>query len=153
MAARLRTGNVRRMADSHDQPVVDSAENVAPPPGEHHRPWGWITVCALLALVVGGLGIWAFSLRSDLDEQTDETAQVQQQADQANQEVESLSNEVDQISQTVSDAGDELSQAGDDAQQNVEQSLAGLETKLDSLKGQIEKAIDDPGTANAASGP
>jgi uncharacterized protein YoxC len=152
MAPLSRTGNVRSMAASADQPVADG-EDVAPPPAQHHRPWVWITACALLVLVAGGLGIWALSLHSDLDEQSNQTAQAQQQADQANQEVESLSNEVDQISQTVSDAGDQLSEAGDDAQQDVEQSLAGLETKLDSMKGDLQKAIDNAGTANDASGP
>ena len=49
--------------------------------------------------------------------------------------------------------GQQLSQAGAGAQENVQQSLAGLETKLQSLKGEIQKAVEKSGAADDASGP
>ena len=78
------------MASSPDPPVGAGARSAQSPP-EHHRPWGWITVCVLLVLVAGGLAVWALGLQSDLDDQRDQTAQANAQAEQASKEVESLS--------------------------------------------------------------
>ena len=140
-------------ASPDDRPADPAQDGVAQPAARHHRPWGWITASVVLLLVAVGLGIWALSLHSELGDQRDETAQAQQQAEQANQEVEALSTEVDQISQTVSNAGEQLSQAGADAQQKAQQSIAGLETKLQSLKGEIQNAIDKQGASSSASTP
>ena len=107
----------------------------------------------LLVLVAGGLAIWALGLQTDLDDQRDQTAQAQQQAEQAGKDVEALAGEVDQISQSVSDAGDQLSQAGADAEKNAQQALDGLGTKLESLKGQVQKAIEDAGASQDSSAP
>ena len=139
------------MAASPDPPGV-GPDATAPPP-RHHRPWGWIAACILLLLVAGGLAIWALGLQGDLDDQRDQTAQAQQQADQAGKDVEALAGEVDQISQSVSDAGDQLSQAGADAEKNAQKALDGLGTKVDSLKGQVQKAIDDAGASQDGSTP
>ena len=130
------------MTDSPHHPPVDSGGDPASPPPRHHRPWGWIAVCVLLVVVAGGLAIWALGLQSDLDDQRDQTAQAQQQAEQASQEVESLSGQIDEISQTISDAGAQLSQAGADAQQTAQTTLDGLGAKLESVKSQVQKAIE-----------
>ena len=123
------------------------------PPPRHHRPWGWIAACVLLLLVAGGLAIWALSLQGDLDDQRDQTAQAQQQAEQAGNDVEALKGQVDEISQSVSDAGDQLSQAGADAEENAQQTLDGLGTKLESLKGEVENAIENSGASQDGSAP
>ena len=102
-------------------------------------------MCVLLVIVAGGLAIWALGLQSDLDDQRDQTAQAQQQAEQASKEVESLSGQIDEISQTVSDAGAQLSQAGTDAQQTAQTTLDGLGAKLESVKGQVQKAVEAAG--------
>ena len=141
------------MASSPDQGPVDLGGSATAPPAAHRRPWGWIAVCALLVLVAVGLAIWALSLNSDLSDQRDQTAQAQQQAEQASKEVESLSGQVDQLTQTVSDAGDQLSQAGADAQKNAQQTLSGVKTKLDSMKGEIQQAIDKAGASKDTSTP
>ncbi len=39
-----------------------------PPPGRRNQPIGWIALAAVLALAAIGLGIWAFTTRSDLDD-------------------------------------------------------------------------------------
>ena len=134
------------------QPPVGPDAASAPPP-RHHRPWGWIAACVLLVLVAGGLAIWALGLQTDLDDQRDQTAQAQQQAEQAANDVEALAGEVDQISQSVSDAGDQLSQAGGDAEKNAQQALDGLDTKLQSLKGNVQEAIEDSGASQDSSAP
>ena len=130
------------MAGSPVQPSAYPGAAPASPPPQHHRPWGWIAVCVLLVLVAGGLAIWALGLQSDLDDQRDQTAQAQQQAEQASNEVESLSGQIDEISQTVSDAGAQLSQAGADAQQTAQTTLDGLGAKLESVKSQVQKAVE-----------
>ena len=89
----------------------------------------------------------------DLDDQRDQTAQAQQEAEQAGKDVKALAGEVDEISQSVSDAGDQLSQAGADAEKNAQQALDGLGTKLESFKGQVEKAIEDSGASQDSSTP
>ena len=140
------------MASSPDQPV-DTGVPAEQPPPQHHRPWGWITACVLLVLVVGGLAIWALGLQSDLDDQRDQTAQAQQQADQASKEVESLSGQIEQISQAVTDAGAQLSQAGADARQNAQTTLDGLKTKLESVKGQVKNAVGGSGASEEDTAP
>jgi biopolymer transport protein ExbB/TolQ len=148
-----RTINVLGMATSPEQPPVGSRGAPAPTPPRHHRPWGWIAACVLLLLVAGGLAIWALGLQSDLDNQRDQTAQAQQQAEQAGKDVEALAGEVDQISQSVSDAGDQLSQAGADAEKNAQKTLDGVDTKLQSLKGEVQKAVEDSGGAEDSTAP
>ena len=135
------------MAGSPVQPSADPGAAPASSPPQHHRPWGWIAVCVLLVLVAGGLAIWALGLQSDLDDQRDQTTQAQQQAEQASNEVESLSGQIDEISQTISDAGAQLSQAGADAQQTAQTTLDGLGAKLESVKSQVQKAIEAAGGA------
>ena len=110
-------------------------------------------MCVLLLFVAGGLAIWALGLQCDLDNQRDQTAQAQQQAEQAGKDVEALAGEVDQISQSVSDAGDQLSQAGADAEKNAQEALDGLGTKVESLKGQVEKAVEDSGRRRTTARP
>jgi peptidoglycan hydrolase CwlO-like protein len=132
------------MASSPDQPVGASSVAEQPLP-RRHRPWGWIVVCVLLVVIAGGLAVWALGLQSDLDSQRDQTAQAQAQAEQANKEVDALSGQIDDISQAVTDAGNQLSQAGADAQKNAQTTLDGVETKLQSVKGQVEKAAADSG--------
>src|SRR4051794_40154142 len=152
MAASPRAVSLRGMATSPEQAAVPPGEAVAGPP-PRHRPWGWIVACVLLLLVVGGLAIWALSLKSDLDDQRAETAKAQQQAEQAGKDVEALSAEVDQISQSVSDAGQQLSQAGAGAQQNAQETPHGVGTKVQSLKGHVQKAVNDVGASNETSAP
>ena len=148
-----RTIIVLGMATSPNERPVGAGAGPAPPPSRHRRPWGWIAACVLLVLVAGGLAIWALGLQSDLDDQRDQTAQAQQQAEQAGKDVEALAGQVDQISQSVSDAGDQLSQAGTDAEKNAQQALDGLDTKLQSLKGQVQKAAEESGASEDSSAP
>src|SRR3954453_23682676 len=152
MAASPRAISLRGMATSPEQAAVPPGEAVAGPP-PRHRPWGWIVACVLLLLVAVGLAIWALSLNSDLDTQRAQTAKAQQQAEQAGKDVEALSAEVDQIGQSVDDAGQQLQQAGTDAQQNAQQTLDGVETKVQSLKGQVQKALNDAGASKDSGAP
>jgi flagellar basal body-associated protein FliL len=140
------------MAISPDEPVR-AGQPSTQSPSEHHRPWGWIAVCVLLVLVAGGLAIWAFGLRSDLDDQRVQTAEAQAQSEQANKEVDALSGQIDEISQTVTDAGDQLAQAGADAQKNAQATLDGLGTKLESVKGEVEKAAQELGGSKEDAAP
>jgi ABC-type transporter Mla subunit MlaD len=107
----------------------------------------------LLVLIAGGVTIWALGLRSDLDDQRDQTAQAQHQADAASQEVESLSGQIDQISQSVNDAGEQLAQAGTDAQQNAQSTLDGLGAKLDTVKSDVQQALKGVGAVKESDTP
>ena len=53
----------------------------------------------------------------------------------------------------VSDAGDQLSQTGADAEENAQKALDGLGTKVESLKGQVQKAVDDANASEDSSAP
>jgi peptidoglycan hydrolase CwlO-like protein len=115
------------------------------PEGTRHRPWAWIGLCVLLAVVAIGLAIWALGLQSDLDDERDQSARAQQQLDQANDEVSSLSDQVDQLRQSVSDVGDQIAQAGSDVQQNAQQALDDLQDNIASLEQRARDAIEQIG--------
>jgi chromosome segregation ATPase len=111
-------------------------ETAAPP--RHGHPWGWITLCAVLVAGLVGVGIWALSLNSDLNDQKDATAKAQQQAKAAQDQVSSISSQVDDLSTKVSQASDQLKQAGADAQQNAQDAINSVQTDIDGVKSDIQ---------------
>ena len=116
-------------------------------------PWAWIAVCGVLVVALVGLGIWALSLNSDLDQQRDATAQAQQEADQANDQADQLSSQLDDLAQSASDAGDEIAQAGSDAKETFQNALADLKAKLSSLADQIKPPASGSGSPDATATP
>ncbi|MDA0163269.1 hypothetical protein OM076_23545 [Solirubrobacter ginsenosidimutans] len=116
------------------------------PPEPRHRPWAWIAVCAVLAIAVLGVTIWAFSLQSDLDSQRDQTAAAQQQADQA-------SSEVDQLTQDVNDALDQAGAAGAALKEQLQGAFADLKDRLNALKGDAEPPAEGSQSPAASATP
>ena len=57
-------------------------------------PWIWIAVCSVLLVAVVGLGVWALSLQSDLD---DANAQATQTSEQVASESDELSAQIDAL--------------------------------------------------------
>src|SRR5690242_12428234 len=53
--------------DSHD-PSSSTGGGDDPAAPAHRRPTVWIVLCAVLALAVVGLGIWALNAQSDADD-------------------------------------------------------------------------------------
>jgi hypothetical protein len=116
---------------------------------QRRRPWGWIAVCAALALAVVGTTIWALSARSDLDHQREQTAAAQQQAEQAGNQVDKLSSQVDQLTQDVNDAIDQAGQAGAAAKDKLDGALADLKDRL----GQVKPPAEGSGSPAATATP
>ena len=132
-----------------------SAAGAVPPdphaaPGQRseprRRPWAWIAVCGVLALVVVGVIIWALSLRCDLDHQKDQTAAAQQQAAKA-------SSEVDQLTQDVNNAIDQAGQAGAAAKDQLQGALADLKDRLGALKDETKPPAGGSGAPEATATP
>src|SRR4051812_23932583 len=116
------------------------------PTEPRRRPWGWIVVCALLAVVAVGVTIWALSLNSDLNDQRDQTAAAQQQANKA-------SSEVDQLTSDVNDALDQAGQAGAAAKDELQRALADLKAGLGALAEESKPPAEGSGTPEAAATP
>ena len=105
-----------------------------------HPARAWIVLCAVLAVVAVGLGVWALSLRSDLDSQKQKTAQAQQAAQEAQNDVGALSKQVDALVASLSAAGAELSNTGQDARAAAEKVVNDAKTTAQSLRGELRQA-------------
>ena len=108
-------------------------------PRKRH-PWHWIVPCVLLFFVAVGLGIWAFSLQGDLDDERAHSAQVEQEAQATQDDVQAVSDQVDELSQSLSSAADELSSSTDQAAQNAQAALTDMQNSTQSLSDRAKSA-------------
>ena len=108
------------------------------PPAPKKRPWGWITVAALLAAGVIGLGIYAVNLDSDLD---DANAQIASQQEQIEQGQDTGADAVAAAKAAYDDLSAQLGETQQDASQAVEQAAGKLEDAE-------QAAADAQGTAD-----
>lgn len=129
---------------------VDAPDQTA---GRRRRPWGWIAVCGVLALVAVGVTIWALSLNSDLNHQRDQTAAAQQQAEQASSQADQISSQVDQLTQDINDALDQAGQAGAAAKDQLQGALADLKDRLSALADEAKPPAAGSGSPAAAATP
>src|SRR3954454_1844004 len=133
----MRAGAPPRKLDGMTATTDPTPASVGQPTEPRRRPWAWIAVCAVLAIVIVGVTIWALGLQSDLDHQRDQTAAAQQQADKA-------ASEVDQLSQDVDDAIDQAGQSGAAAKEKLQGALADLKARLDGLAGETTPPAAPP---------
>src|SRR3954467_2554724 len=75
-------------------PEDTSAGTAGSPTGGPHRRWMWVS--ALVAIVAIGLGIWAFTLKSDRDD-------AQKQLDTTTQELTSTNQKLEATEQQLAD--------------------------------------------------
>ncbi len=145
----------------------DSAAPANPPapaaggPEEKKKPWAWIAIAGLLAIVAIGLGVWAAGLSSDLDDQKaaatkaqTDAAAAQEQADAAASQANALTEQVNALGDAVSDAGDQLSEAGGNARTNTQKALKDLEQRInDLIEGARGAAADQAAEQQAETTP
>jgi len=118
-------------------------------PAARKPPWGWIAVAGLLAAAVVGLGIYAVSLNSDLDDANAKIASQQAQIDKA----QGTGADVAAAAKSAYDAlSAKLGAAQEDANQVVEQasdSLDQAEQAAADAKGTGEELQKDADAARA----
>jgi septal ring factor EnvC (AmiA/AmiB activator) len=119
---------------------TDRAQTAPPTQGKRH-PWHWIIPCVVLAAAAIGLGIWALSLRSDLNDQKSANATLQHENAATKEDLESVSSQVDSLEQTVNTVSQELSQQGANTQKAVEDAIASAQNTLKSLQTKAHDAV------------
>jgi methyl-accepting chemotaxis protein len=92
-------------------------------------------------------GIWALSLKSDLDDQRAQSARVEKEAEAVRQDVQGVSDQVDQVSQSVESAASDLSDSSDQAAQQTQAALTEIEKSIQSLSDRAKTAKDKLGGA------
>ena len=121
-------------------------------PGNPARKWIIATVVLLVAVV--GVGAWALSLRSDVDDKDAQIASQQQQLEKgqgvAGDVQEAASGFADDTQQALSELGDQLDQAQSDAAatqaetqaaiERAEQTAADAKARAGSAEGAVDQA-------------
>jgi septal ring factor EnvC (AmiA/AmiB activator) len=113
----------------------------AAPPEAKGRPWIWIVLCTLLAVVAVVLAIWAISLNGDLNDEKDKNAAAQQQAAATQQDVQAVSDQVNDLSKSVDDTTSAMQQAGENAQKSAQDAVGKMRDSIDSMKAKIQDAL------------
>jgi chromosome segregation ATPase len=116
----------------------------------------WIVATVVLLVAVVGVGAWALSLRSDVDDkdaqiaaQEQELAEQQGVADQVEQAARGLG---DDAQQALSDLGDQLDQVQSDAAATQEETQAAIEDAEQAAanaKARADSAEDEVAEADA----
>jgi chromosome segregation ATPase len=130
-----------------------------------HPTRKWIVATVVLLLVAIGLGVWAFSLRSDVDDKDAQIAAQQQQLEQqqgvagnvqdaaaglaadAQQAFDELGKQIDELEGAAAAGQEETQAAIDEAEQAAEDAKA----RADSAQDEVDEANAraDEATANA----
>jgi cell division protein FtsB len=116
----------------------------------------WIITTVVLLVAVVGVGAWAVSLRSDVDDKDAQIASQQQQLEEqqgvANQVEEAASGLAEDAEQAFSELGDELDQAQGEAAATQEESEAAIEDAEQAAadaKARADGAEDEVAEADA----
>ena len=100
------------------------------------HPWGWIGLCAVLALAAAGLALWAFSAQSELDDVRAELEQQRAATRAAQREERTFADEVEALRDRVQELEGELGGVLDELEER-----AGVEAE--ELQDSLEGALDD----------
>jgi hypothetical protein len=129
-------------------------------------PWGWIGLCAVLAVVAIGVGIYAMQTKSDLDDANETIARQQQQLSEAESgggaaldtaraaagqliqalgvtqdDVEALQQQVDDAAAKVEDAQARAEEAAGDARARAEAERDAAVAQADEVKACAQSAL------------
>jgi chromosome segregation ATPase len=131
-----------------------TTDPVSEKPAHPTRKWIIATVALLVALV--GVGAWALSLRSDVDDKDAQIAAQQQELEEqqgvADQVQEAASGFTEDAQQAFSELGDQLDQAQTEAAATQEETQAAIESAEQAAadaKAQADSAEDEVEEANA----
>ena len=131
-----------------------TSEPAAEKPGKPARKWIIATVVLLVAVV--GVGAWALSLRSDVDDKDAQIASQQQKLEEqqgvAAKVKEAASGLAENVQQSLSDLGDQLDQAQTEAaatQEETQAAIEGAEQAATDAQARAESAENDVAEANA----
>jgi chromosome segregation ATPase len=137
-------------SDPDLQPPQDSDE----PPKHPARKWIIASVVLLVAVV--GIGAYALSLRSDVEDKDAQIASQQQQleeqqgvADDVRDAAASLGDDARQAFAQLGDQIDELQSQADATQQDTQQAIDDAEQAAEDAKARADSAQDDVEEANA----
>jgi chromosome segregation ATPase len=132
------------------QPSKDPDE----PPKHPARKWIIATVVLLVAVV--GIGAYALSLRSDVEDKDAQIASQQQQlseqqgvADDVREAAASLGDDAQQAFAQLGDQIDEIQSQADATQEETQQAIADAEQAAEDAKARAESAQDEVEQANA----
>jgi chromosome segregation ATPase len=136
----------------HD--VFMTSDPATEKPGNPAKKWIIATVVLLVAVV--GVGAWALSLRSDVDDKDAQIASQQQQLEEqqgvADQVEEAASGLAEDAQQVFSELGDQLDQAQSDAaatQEETQQAIEDAEQAAEDAAAKADSAEDEVAEANA----
>jgi uncharacterized protein HemX len=124
---------------------MSDAPRTEQPPEAKKRPTALIVLCAVLALAVIGLAVWAFSAQSDADDAEAKLAEQQRAAAQATPEPGGVSDEAEAAVEQVATELGVTDESIDDIQQQIDAAKA----KVDAAQVQREQASGAVDTAKA----
>ena len=131
-----------------------TSEPVTEKPGNPATKWIIATVVLLLAVV--GVGAWALSLRSDVDDKDAQIAAQQQELEEqqgvADDVQEAAGGLAEDAQQAFGDLGDELDQAQSEVeatQEETQQAIADAEQAAEDAAARADSAEDEVAEANA----
>ena len=116
----------------------------------------WIIVSAVLLVAVVGLGVYAISLRSDVDDKDAQIASQQQQleeqqgvADDVQDAAASLAEDAQQTLSELGDRIDEIESQAAVTQEETQAAIESAEQAAAAAKERVESAENDAAAANA----
>jgi chromosome segregation ATPase len=121
-----------------------------PEPSGKQRPTLWIVLTCLFAAAAIGLGIWAGTLKADLDDQDDRIAELQRAVEEAEQQAAAVGDAaVDEIAALEQQVAD-LEATVAAQQETAEGSAAEAEQVLRDAQSQVDAANEQLGTTAEA---
>jgi chromosome segregation ATPase len=125
-------------------------------PDEQHPARKWIIATVVLLVAVVGIGAYALSLRSDVDDRDAQIAAQQKQLEEqqgvagdVQEAAASLAEEAQQAFGGLGDQIDEIEGQAEATQQETEQAIADAEQAAEDAQARAESAQDDVEEADA----
>jgi hypothetical protein len=139
---------------------MTSDSDLEPPQGHdeppRHPARKWIIASIVLLVAVVGIGAYALSLRSDIDDKDAQIASQQQQledqqgvANEAQDAAARLGDDVQQAFAQLGDQIDEIESQADATQEETQQAIEDAEQAADDAKARADSAEDEVEEANA----
>ena len=130
--------------------------DAAPESTTRHPARKWIVATVVLLIAVVGVGVWAFSLRSDAEDKDAQIAAQQQELEDqqgvADQLEQAATGVADDAKQALSDLGDQLDEVQSEAeatQDETQDAIASAEQAASDARERAESAGDEVDEAGA----